>query len=74
MISNDLWIIDIKTLQTINTVIEGNNQTIGDQIEKDDSWFSKSFIDKYNSRDADKKLAEELDTMEEIKNNRTQFL
>jgi len=40
MISNDLWIIDIKTLQTINTVIEGNNNTIGEQIEKDDSGFS----------------------------------
>ena len=55
-------------------MIEGNNKTIGEQIEKDDSGFSKDFIDKYNSRDADKKLAEELEAMEKIKNNRTQYL
>ncbi len=48
LISDDFWVIDLRTLETINDILEkGNGETIESMITKDTSGLSKNFINKY---------------------------
>jgi hypothetical protein len=63
LISDDFWVIDLRTLETINDILEkGNGETIESMITKDTSGLSKNFINKYQQNIvAENYLAENSD-------------